>query len=80
MKRKLLIYKYLTYIFAALSIATIYFTFKLGPQLGGRIYQIGIFLFIIFIVISSNLFDKSRKFNEILYFLLKNLILIILKI
>lgn len=67
MKRKLLIYKYLTYIFAALSIATIYFTFKLGPQLGGRIYQIGIFLFIIFIVISSNLFDKSRKFNEILY-------------
>lgn len=67
MKRKLLIYKYLTYVFAALSIATIYFTFKLGPQLGGRIYQIGIFLFIIFIVISSNLFDKSRKFNEILY-------------
>ena len=67
MKRKLLIYKYLTYIFAALSIATIYFTFKLGTQLGGRIYQIGIFLFIIFIVISSNLFDKSRKFNEILY-------------
>ena len=67
MKRKLLIYKYLTCVFAALSIATIYFTFKLGPQLGGRIYQIGIFLFIIFIVISSNLFDKSRKFNEILY-------------
>jgi DNA mismatch repair ATPase MutS len=67
LKRKLLIYKYLTCVFAALSIATIYFTFKLGPQLGGRIYQIGIFLFIIFIVISSNLFDKSRKFNEILY-------------
>lgn len=67
MKRKLLIYKYLTCVFADLSIATIYFTFKLGPQLGGRIYQIGIFLFIIFIVISSNLFDKSRKFNEILY-------------
>lgn len=67
MKRKLLIYKYLTCVFAALSIATIYFTFKLGQQLGGRIYQIGIFLFIIFIVISSNLFDKSRKFNEILY-------------
>ena len=67
MKRKLLIYKYLTCVFAALSIATIYFTFKLGPQLGGRIYQIGIFLFIICIVISSNLFDKSRKFNEILY-------------
>ncbi|WP_250455390.1 MutS-related protein [Clostridium tertium] len=67
MKRKLLIYKYLTCVFAALSIATIYFTFKLGPQLEGRIYQIGIFLFIIFIVISSNLFDKSRKFNEILY-------------
>lgn len=67
MKRKLLIYKYLTCVFAALSIATIYFTFKFGPQLGGRIYQIGIFLFIIFIVISSNLFDKSRKFNEILY-------------
>lgn len=67
MKRKLLIYKYLTCVFAALSIATIYFTFKLGPQLGGIIYQIGIFLFIIFIVISSNLFDKSRKFNEILY-------------
>ena len=67
MKRKLLIYKYLTCVFAALSIATIYFTFKLGPQLGGRIYQIGIFLFIIFIVISSNLFDKSRKFYEILY-------------
>lgn len=67
MKRKLLIYKYLTCVFAALSIATIYFTFKLGSQLGGRIYQIGIFLFIIFIVISSNLFDKSRKFNEILY-------------
>lgn len=67
MKRKLLIYKCLTYIFVALSIATIYFTFKLGPQLGGRIYQIGIFLFIIFIVIASSLFDKSRKFNEILY-------------
>jgi hypothetical protein len=67
LKRKLLIYKYLTCVFAALSIATIYFTFKLGQQLGGRIYQIGIFLFIIFIVISSNLFDKSRKFNEILY-------------
>ncbi|WP_195263890.1 DNA mismatch repair protein MutS [Clostridium sp. 1001275B_160808_H3] len=67
MKRKLLIYKYLTFIFVALSIATIYFTFKLGTQLGGRIYQIGIFLFIILIVISSKLFDKSRKFNEIIF-------------
>lgn len=67
MKKKLLIYTYLTFISVALSIATIYFTFKLGPQFGGRTYQIGIFLFIILIVISSKLFDKSRKFKEILF-------------
>lgn len=67
LKKKLLIYTYLTFISVALSIATIYFTFKLGPQFGGRTYQIGIFLFIILIVISSKLFDKSRKFKEILF-------------
>lgn len=67
MKRQLLIYKSLTYLFVALSIATIYFTFKLGPHFGGIVYQIGIFLFIILILISSKFFDKSRKFKEILF-------------
>jgi DNA mismatch repair ATPase MutS len=39
----------------------------MGSHLGGRIYQIGIILFIIFVLISSKLFDKLKKMQEINY-------------
>ena len=67
MKKNLLIYRLFTCFFISLSILTIYFTFKIGSHLGGRIYQIGIILFIIFILISSKLFDKLKKIQEINY-------------
>lgn len=67
LKRNLLIHRFFTYFFISLSILTIYFTFNMGPHLGGRVYQIGIILFIIFVLMSSKLFDKLKKMQEINY-------------
>lgn len=67
MPKKLLFYKLLTYIFIILSGAAIYLTFEIGPSLGGRAYQIGIALFVLFIIIASKCFDKSKKLKEIQY-------------
>ena len=61
MKNKLLFYKSITLSSIVLVALTIYFTFKLGPHLGGRAYQIGIILFVVFIILASKFFDKSKK-------------------
>ena len=67
MKNNLTLYKLLTYTSITLSAIIIYLTFKIGPSIGGRAYQIGIALFILFVVISSSLFDKTKKIQEIQY-------------
>ncbi|MCI6691097.1 MAG: DNA mismatch repair protein MutS [Clostridium sp.] len=67
MKNKLLFYKSITLSSIVLVALTIYFTFKLGPHLGGRAYQIGIILFVVFIILASKFFDKSKKLTEIQY-------------
>lgn len=67
MKNNLTLYKLLTYTSISLSAIIIYLTFKIGPSIGGRAYQIGIALFILFVVISSSLFDKTKKIQEIQY-------------
>ena len=67
MKNNLTLYKLLTYTSITLSAIIIYLTFRIGPSIGGRAYQIGIALFILFVVISSSLFDKTKKIQEIQY-------------
>ena len=67
MKNNLTLYKLLTYTSITLSAIIIYLTFKIGPSIGGRAYQIGIALFILFVVISSSLFDKTKKIQEVQY-------------
>ena len=67
MKNKLLFYRVITLSSISLAAIIIYFTFKLGPSIGGRAYQIGIALFVLFIVIASKFFDKSKKLKEIQY-------------
>ncbi len=69
MKNKLLFYRTMTFSLVVLAVLIIYFTFKLGPSIGGRAYQIGIALFVIFIIIASKFFDKSKKLKEIQYLL-----------
>ena len=66
-KNNLNLYKLLTYTYITLSAIIIYLTFKIGPSIGGRAYQIGIALFILFVVISSSLFDKTKKIQEVQY-------------
>ena len=67
MKNNLTLYKLLTYTSITLSAIIIYLTFRIGPSIGGRAYQVGIALFILFVVISSSLFDKTKKIQEIQY-------------
>lgn len=67
MKNNLTLYKLLTYTSITLSAIIIYLTFRIGPSIGGRAYQIGIALFILFVVISSSLFDKTKKIQEVQY-------------
>ncbi|MGG7144086.1 MutS-related protein [Clostridium nigeriense] len=67
MKNKLLFYKLTTYASIITSGIILYLTFKIGPSIGGRAYQIGIALFILFVIISSNFFDKTKKFEEVQY-------------
>lgn len=67
MKNKLLFYKTTTLISITLAAIIIYLTFKLGPSIGGRAYQIGIALFVLLIILASKFFDKSKKLNEIKY-------------
>ena len=67
MKNNLTLYKLLTYTSITLSAIIIYLTFRMGPSIGGRAYQVGIALFILFVVISSSLFDKTKKIQEIQY-------------
>lgn len=67
MKNKLLFYRVITLSSISLAAIIIYLTFKLGPSIGGRAYQIGIALFVLFIVIASKFFDKSKKLKEIQY-------------
>jgi len=67
MKNKLLFYKLTTYASIITAGIILYLTFKIGPSIGGRAYQIGIALFILFVIISSNFFDKTKKIEEIQY-------------
>lgn len=67
MKNKLLFYKTTTLISIILAAIIIYLTFKLGPSIGGRAYQIGIALFVLLILLASKFFDKSKKLEEIQY-------------
>lgn len=67
MKNKLLFYKTMTLSSIFLAILIIYFTFKLGPSFGGRAYQIGIVSFVLFVILASKFFDKSKKLQEIQY-------------
>ena len=67
MKNNLTLYKLLTYTSITLSAIIIYLTFRIGPSIGGRAYQVGIALFILFVVISSSLFDKTKKIQEVQY-------------
>lgn len=67
MKNKLLFYKLTTYASIITAGIIIYLTFKIGPSIGGRAYQIGIALFILFVIISSNFFDKTKKIKEVQY-------------
>ena len=67
MKNNLTLYKLLTYTSITLSAIIIYLTFKIAPSIGGRAYQVGIALFILFVVISSSLFDKTKKTQEVQY-------------
>ncbi|MGG7059585.1 MutS-related protein [Clostridium tertium] len=67
MKNKLPFYKLTTYVSIVTAGIIIYLTFKIGPSIGGRAYQIGIALFILFVIISSNFFDKTKKIEEIQY-------------
>ena len=69
MKKNLSFYKVSTLISAILAILIIYITFKIGPTLGGRAYQIGIALFVLIVIIASKLFDKSKRLQEIDYLL-----------
>ena len=50
MKNNLTLYKLLTYTSITLSAIIIYLTFRIGPSIGGRAYQVGIALFILFVV------------------------------
>ncbi|MDV4150146.1 DNA mismatch repair protein MutS [Clostridium sp. AL.422] len=67
MKKNLLYYKILTYSSLISSAIIIYLTFKIGPSVGGRAYQIGIALFVLLVILSSRFYDKSKKLNEIKY-------------
>lgn len=67
MKKKLFYYKLLTYVSIILAGIAIYLIFKLGPSIGGRAYQIGIALFVLFVVMASKFFDKFKKIQEIQY-------------
>lgn len=65
MKSNLLFYKFISFIFLILSAGIVYLTFKIAPNIGGFVYQIGLLLFIISILIWSKLFDKVKKLKEI---------------
>ena len=67
MKKSLFYFNFFTYASIISAIIIIYLTFKMGPSIGGSAYQIGIALFVLFVVIASKLFDKSRKIKEIQY-------------
>lgn len=67
MKNNLLFYKVSTYVSILAAGIIIYITFKIGPSIGGRAYQIGIALFILLVILSSNLFDKTKKIQEVQY-------------
>ena len=67
MKKRLLYFKLFTYASIISAALIIYLTFKIGPSIGGRAYQIGIALFIISVVIASKAFDQYRKQKEIQY-------------
>ena len=65
MKKNLSFYKFLTTMSLLLAVTIIYLTFKLGPSIGGSAYQIGLALFVLCILLTSKLFDKSKKLQEI---------------
>lgn len=67
MENNLLFYKLTTYASIVTAGIILYITFKIGPSIGGRAYQIGIALFILLVIISSNLFDKTKKIQEVQY-------------
>lgn len=66
MKNKLYFNQFMFYLFGVLSILSIYLMSKFG-YLGGRVYQIGIALFILFVIIATSFFTKVRNLKEAFY-------------